>query len=247
MRTREIQAKSILSPSKVYPYVINPYIGCRYACAYCYARFMRRFTGHREPWGEFIDIKINAAYLLQHALATKKKAEVWISGVCDPYQPVESKYKLTRQCLALLVQHNWPVRIQTKSDLVLRDIDLCRMGKDLAVGFSISTADDKIRAIFEPRATPIAKRINALAQLRQAGIRTYAMLAPLLPGAEQLIPALAGKVEFIYLDRMNYNHAHRLYRQYHLEKYLRDDYFRMLKEHISRQAGAAHIHCHACF
>jgi DNA repair photolyase len=59
----EIQAKSILSKSKVYPYVINPYVGCQHGCSYCYARFMKRVTGHREPWGEFVDVKVNAPEL----------------------------------------------------------------------------------------------------------------------------------------------------------------------------------------
>ena len=86
MVIREIRSKSILSASKIYPFVINPYVGCQHGCSYCYARYMKKFTGHKEPWGTFVDVKINAAELLEKEIRRKKKAEVWISGVCDPYQ-----------------------------------------------------------------------------------------------------------------------------------------------------------------
>ena len=99
MQIKEIHAKSILSPSKVYDYVINPYVGCQHACSYCYARFMKRFTGHKEPWGEFVDVKINAPDLLSKEIKRKKVGSVWVSGVCDPYQPLEKKYALTRRMI----------------------------------------------------------------------------------------------------------------------------------------------------
>src|SRR5512136_356476 len=159
---KEIRAKSILSPSKIYPWVINPYTGCQHGCSYCYARFMKRVTGHREPWGEFVDVKINAPDLLKVEIKKKKRGRVWISGVCDPYQPLEAHYKLTRQCLEILVQHHWPVVIQTRSPLVLRDIDILRGAPDVEVGFSVTTADDSIRKLFEPRAPSIDARIQAL-------------------------------------------------------------------------------------
>ncbi len=184
--------KTILSVSKVYPYVINPYTGCQHGCSYCYARFMKRVTGHREPWGEFVDVKINAADLLRVEIKKKKRGRVWISGVCDPYQPLEAQYKLTRQCLEILAQHTWPVVIQTRSPLVLRDIDIIKDAQDFEVGFSVTTADDRIRKLFEPHAPPINDRIEALDELHKAGIRTYAMIAPMLPGAEGLAVLLKG-------------------------------------------------------
>jgi DNA repair photolyase len=118
MIVKEIQAKAILSVSKVYDYVINPYTGCQHGCTYCYARFMKRFTGHKEPWGEFVDVKINAFDLLQVEIKRKKTGRVWVSGVCDPYQSLEAKYKLSRRCLEILKQHNWPVTVQTRSPLI---------------------------------------------------------------------------------------------------------------------------------
>jgi DNA repair photolyase len=91
MIVKEVLAKSILSKSQVFPYTINAYTGCEHACSYCYARFMRRFSGHKEPWGEFVDVKVNAPQLLAKQIQRKPPARVWVSGVCDPYQPLEAQ------------------------------------------------------------------------------------------------------------------------------------------------------------
>ena len=139
MILKEIKSKSILSKSKVYDYVINPYTGCQHACSYCYARFMKRVTGHKEPWGEFVDIKVNSPDLLRGEIKKKKQGTVWISGVCDPYQPLEERYKLTRQYLEILALNNWSVIIQTRSKLVLRDIDIIRDASAFEVGLSVIT------------------------------------------------------------------------------------------------------------
>ena len=232
---KEIFAKSILSPSKIYPWVVNPYTGCQHGCSYCYARFMKRVTGHREPWGGFVDVKINAPDLLRVEIQKKKRDRVWISGVCDPYQPLEATYRLTRQCLEILAQHAWPVIIQTRSPLVLRDMDIIRNAPDFEVGLSITTADDRIRHLFEPDAPPIPDRIQALEELHNAGIRTYAMVAPVLPGAEGLASLLQGKIDYVLIDRMNYHYADGLYRKYGLEDKLSDEYFcRIRQEFDSR-------------
>jgi DNA repair photolyase len=230
---KEIQAKSILSVSKVYPYVINPYTGCQHACSYCYARFMKRVTGHREPWGEFVDVKINAADLLRVEINKKKRGRVWVSGVCDPYQPLEAKYKLTGQCLEIMAQNNWPVIIQTRSPLVLRDIDIIKDAQDFEVGLSVTTADDGIRRLFEPHAPPINDRIKALDELHKAGIRTYAMIAPMLPGAEGLAELLKGKIDYTLIDRMNYHYADWVYRKYGLEDKLTDDFFYRTRQELA--------------
>jgi len=233
MLVKEIKAKAILSLSKVYTYTINPYIGCQHSCSYCYARFMKRVTGHREPWGEFVDVKINAADLLRVEINKKKRGRVWISGVCDPYQPLEIKYKLTRQCLEILAQNNWPVIIQTRSPLVLRDIEILKEAQDFEVGLSITTADEGIKKLFEPNSPPINDRIKALDELHKAGIRTYAMIAPMLPGAEGLRELLKGKVDYLLIDRMNYHYADWVYRKYGLEDKLTDDFFHRTRQQLT--------------
>jgi DNA repair photolyase len=165
MKIREIKAKSVLSKSQVYDYALNPYVGCEHGCLYCYAKFMKRFTGHGERWGEFVDVKINAPELLAHEVKKKRGGRVWISGVCDPYQPLEKRYMLTKRCLDILMDNGWPFTVQTKSSLVLRDIGTLKRSKDAEVGFTITTADEKMRRKFEPGAPPLKKRIEALAKL----------------------------------------------------------------------------------
>jgi DNA repair photolyase len=243
MIVKEVQAKAILSVSKVYDYVINPYTGCQHGCTYCYARFMKRFTGHKEPWGEFVDVKINASDLLQVEIKRKKRGRVWVSGVCDPYQPLEAQYKLSRRCLEILGQHNWPVAVQTRSPLILRDIDILKGARDFEVGFTVTTMDDGIRKLFESSAPPIKDRINALDVLHRAGIRTYAMIAPMLPGAESLAEALGGKVDYIIVDRMNYNHADWVYRKYGLDSKLTDNFFYRMGRELASACRGLGIEC----
>jgi DNA repair photolyase len=107
----------------------------------------------------------------------------------------------------------------------LRDLDVLKTGRDFEVGFSITTADDDIRKLFEPLAPSIKARVDALEELHRAGIRTYAMIAPMLPGAEDLAEILAGKIDRVLFDRMNYNHANWVYKRYALVDKMSDDFF----------------------
>jgi DNA repair photolyase len=204
---------------------------------------MKRFTGHREQWGQFVDVKVNAPDLLRLEINKKKSGRVWISGVCDPYQPIEEKYELTRKCLEILAHNNWPVIVQTRSPLVLRDIDILKQGRDFEVGLSITTADDSVRKLFEPYAPSVRDRVNALDELHRAGIRTYVMIAPMLPGAEGLAEILADKVDYVIVDRMNYHYADWVYRKYGLEDKKTDDFFYRTGREISSAFGKLGIPC----
>lgn len=234
MIIREVYTKGILSKSKVSDYTINPYIGCVHGCTYCYARFMKIYAGHEENWGEFVDVKVNAPRVLEREVERKKLGKVWISGVCDPYQPIEKKYKLTRKCLEILSKHSWPVIIQTKSPLVKRDLGLLRTFSDIEVGFTITTADEEIRKIFEPKAPSIKERIETLKKLHSSGLKTYAMIAPLLPKAESLVTKLSGKVDYVLIDRMNYHYADWVYKKHGLEHAIADNFFAKKKMEIAR-------------
>ena len=247
MVLREIYARSILSKSQVFDYVVNPYIGCQHNCVYCYARFMRRFTRHKEPWGEFVDVKINALALLKHEIDKRPPGRVWVSGECDPYQPLETTYELTRRSLEILIQYGWPITVQTKSPLVLRDIDLLRRNDKVEVGLSVTTADDGVRKLFEPGAPPIKERIEALEELRLANIRTYAMIAPMLPGAERLADQLNGKVDYVLVDRMNYHYGDWVYRKHHLEYAMSHDFFFSKGKELASAFTEQGIECRVLF
>jgi DNA repair photolyase len=247
MIVKEIEAKSILTKSQIYDYALNAYVGCQHKCVYCYAKFMKRFTGHREPWGDFVDVKINAPELLAKEVKKKKINRVWISGVCDAYQPLEKKYQLTKQCIEILVEHDWPFTIQTKSPLVLRDIELLKKAADCEVGFTITTADEKVRKIFEPNAPPIAKRVEALAILHSAGITTFVMIAPLLPGAEGLVGMLKGKVDHVLIDRLNYHYADWAFKKYGMQGAMDDEFFYQKGEELSAGFEKAGIACRKLF
>jgi DNA repair photolyase len=221
----EVYAKTILSKSKVFDYTINPYIGCEHGCTYCYARFMKRFTDHKEEWGKFVDVKVNAASLLQREIKKKRPGVVWLSGVCDPYQPLEKEYELTKRCLEILLKHGWPVTVQTKSPLVLRDVESLRKFDEVEVGLTITTADENIRKIFEPNSPPVEQRIETLEKLNSAGVKTFAMIAPLLPKTEGLATQLSGKADYVLIDKMNYHYADRTYKKHRLEYAMTNNFF----------------------
>jgi DNA repair photolyase len=207
MVIKEKNGRSILSKSGIsgIDYCINPYVGCSHGCRYCYATFMKRFTGHREPWGSFVDVKMNAPALLQRQIGKASRGNVLMSSVTDPYQPIEATYKLTRQCLEVLQPLSFSVDILTKSPLVLRDLDLLRKFKEIEVGLTITTDDEEMRRVFEPHAPPIEARIQALRRLYEEGIKTYAFIGPLLPlNPERLSGKIRGSVHYVLIDRMNY-------------------------------------------
>jgi len=183
IKIREIKAKSIISKSNLpgADYVINPYTGCIHSCLYCYARFMKRFTEHTEPWGKFIDAKINGPDLIPENTSKYKGKTIFMSSVTDPYNPLEGKYRLTRRILEKLIPLQPELGILTKSNLVLRDVDLLVKFKSCDVGITITTTNDTLRREIEPSTSSIQKRIEALQKLKEAGIETYVFIGPILP------------------------------------------------------------------
>jgi DNA repair photolyase len=168
---------------------------------------MKRFTGHDEPWGHFLDVKINAPEVLAKELAKKpKKGVVLLGSVTDAYQSVERKYRLTRAILEILLRQDFPVSILTKSNLVVRDLDLFRQFKECEVGLTITTLDQKVTHDFEPYSSIPQKRIETLKTLRQSGITTYAFIGPILPeltDLEAIFVAIQDKVNFVMAESLN--------------------------------------------
>ncbi len=235
---KEVQAKSILSRSAIegINYTVNPYIGCSHGCRYCYATFMKKYTGHPEAWGAFVDVKVNAPLLLEKQLSRAERGTVILSSVTDPYQQIEAKYKLTRACLIALSNYDFPVEILTKSPLVLRDMDVIIKCGQIEVGFTITTDDDGIRRIFEPRAPSIEERIRALEVLRHKGIRTYVFVGPVLPmHPDTLVQKIRPYAHRVMIDSMNYpSKTIGVYRAHRLDQWLRPDYVTSVIEVLRR-------------
>jgi len=210
VRVGERICKSIMGRSGIVSvdYAVNPYLGCEHGCVYCYARFMLRMGHAGEEWGSFVDVKVNALERLRAEAPRRRRGIVLLSSVTDPYQPLERRFELTRGSLKILLDHQFPVQILTKSDLVLRDLDLLHRFDDCEVGLTITTMDEEARQIFEPRASPIRSRLKALRELSEAGVETYAFLGPLLPhlseqGLESLLDELAETAGRVIVDRLN--------------------------------------------
>jgi DNA repair photolyase len=209
LNIREIKTKNALTKTGIpgYDYCLNPYVGCAHACTYCYATFMKRFTGHPEPWGSFVDVKINAADALLRQVRRIRSGCLVVGSVTDPYQPVERKYGVTRQCLTILARTDLTVHILTRSDLIVRDIDILKQIPDLEAGLSITTDNDDIRKIFEPNAPPIESRLEALKVLHDAGIRTYIFAGPLLPlDPKKFASMISGLTDEVLIDKLNYSY-----------------------------------------
>ena len=190
MKIHEIQAKSILGKTQVpsADYVINPYTGCQFGCQYCFATFMGRFVGEsNDNWGNYVYVKTNAVELMQKDIQRLMKKtphpRVVISTVTDPYQGVEKKYRLTRGILETFARNNYQGRvgILTKSPMVLDDLDVLKKIKNIEVGLSITTSDDKLSRFLEVQAPLASTRIRTLKSLNEAGIQTYVFIGPFLP------------------------------------------------------------------
>ncbi|MDD8030553.1 MAG: radical SAM protein [Acidobacteriota bacterium] len=233
VRIAEIQAKGILNKSKIFEYCLNPYTGCLHGCKYCYASlFMRKYSGHAEPWGQFIDIKVNAPELLRKQLPRARKGTIWIASVCDPYQPVEASYQLTRKCLQEISRYQFPVFVQTKSDLVVRDLDILTGIRDIEIGFSLATDSDRIARIFEPGAPSITRRLKALEKIKSRNLKTFVFVGPILPQKPgKLISMIKGLADKVFIDRLNYsNQFTNFYQQHNLEAFAREEFFEQVKQ-----------------
>jgi DNA repair photolyase len=203
---KEILVKTVLSPSKLpgLDYALNPYRGCEHACVYCYAPSVIHWD--KGKWGDLVEAKVNLPRILSKELRVKKKGVVGLGTVTDPYQPVEKKYELTRRCLELLLMHDFPVCIQTKSSLVLRDIDLLKQFSNLEVGITLTSHDDSVREKLEPGASSVKERLRALEELSKNGIKTWVFMGPVMPyltDVEALIDAISmAKPAYVLVDKL---------------------------------------------
>ena len=183
-RVFPIQCKTLMSKSKIpsLDYAINPYLGCEHACAYCYATFMARFSDIKDEWGSFVGVKENAPEILRREIPRRRPGVVSFGTVCDAYQPVEERYGIARSCLeAFIGADGFDVGVLTKSDLVLRDVDVLSKLPSADVGFSITCLDHRLAAAFEPGAPSPSRRLAAMRELSREGVPVWGFFGPVLP------------------------------------------------------------------
>lgn len=240
---KSIRVKTALSKSRLkeLDYSLNPYLGCAYSCTYCYAP---SFTPNEEAslnWGKVIIVKENLLEILRKEVFLKRKGTVGVSTITDPYQPIEALKKITRESISLLLSHNFRVSIQTKSPLVLRDLDvLIQNKKKIDVGFTV-TSLGRWKEL-EPNAPPPKARIKALERLSEEGIETWLFLGPIIKGfndheIESVIEEISGIKTRIVFDK---------FRFYRGLKYKEGDteWWKKVKENILSYCKKYNIECH---
>ena len=207
---REISVDRALMPEGPGHYYFNPYVGCMIGCAFCYvqerADFSRRLEGlPRLDWGRYVDVKVNAAEVLRREVKEHPPGIVRLSPILtDPYQPIERRYRITRQALEVFLEAGFAPVILTRGARVVEDLELLRRFPAAAVGFSIPTDIDSVRAAFEPGADPVDERFEALAACHAAGLRTFAVIQPVLPmNVDRLVLKLAPVIHAVRVDRMH--------------------------------------------
>lgn len=192
---KEVSVKDLITKSNLpaSDYVINPYVGCPHGCRYCYACFMKRFTKHNEKWGSFIDIKRCDKAISRKKLQGKS---VFLSSVTDCYNPYEEKYGSTRKILEQLVSIDCELNISTKSNLILRDIDLLKQCKNLKVSVSINTIDEQFKKDMD-NASSISERLNTLKVLHESGIYSVLFMSPIFPGITEFRKIMENSKDFV--------------------------------------------------
>jgi len=267
---KEIVAKSILTEAKGYldigfTHSLNPFSGCAFACKYCYVREMPIQKFKAIPWGQWVDVKANAAEAYRSEIMKLRKkgkpANLFMSSATDPYQPVEREAQVTRRILETMIEHPPDLlQIQTRSPLVARDIDLLTILREqceLLVSMTIETDREEMKRIFAPAAPGIGLRLKALREVHEAGISTQAAISPVLPFTPDFPKLLDGIADRIWIDTLNIGDGSggkrsarlgmpRLFDEHDISKWYREDvhvaverYFKQFfpndKIHVSKE------------
>lgn len=201
---KKTEVKNVLIKSNLPAgdYSANPYSGCAHACKYCYASFMKRFTGHQEPWGTYVDVKYWPEIKNPQKYAGK---EIIIGSVTDPYQPAEEKYGRTRALLKQMKGSGAKISIITKSDLVLRDLDLIKTFPGARVSWSVNTLDESFQKDMD-KASSVESRLGAMKSFYRAGVDTVCFISPIFPGitdAKTIIKRVKRQCGRIWLENLN--------------------------------------------
>lgn len=216
IKTNDYLTKSNLPASD---YVINPYVGCPHGCKYCYASFMKRFTGHQEAWGDFIDIKRCDKKINLKKISGKS---VFLSSVTDCYNEYEEKYAITRSILEQLVKSDCKLSISTKSKLILRDIDLLKQIKDVTVCMSVNTLDESFKDDMD-KASSIKDRLDVLKELHENRIYTVLFMSPIFPYItkwKEIIEISKDYVDEFWFENLNLRGSYK----YSILNYIKEKY-----------------------
>lgn len=252
----EIKVKSALHHTRLpyspksFHYSLNLYRGCRHGCPFCFARYTHWFLGFQNSFDfqRKIQVKVNLLEVLDRELSEPRRKRDWVSlgAVTDPYQPAEKKYELARGAFKILAKHSWPAVFSTKSDLVLRDLDVLKEVVDRASGgvaMTMTTLDPVLQKLLEPHAVTIERRLNALRALKSAGIPCGIHLMPIIPFVTDSDEAIEGMVRMaaeIGVDYLVYNVLRlrgQVVKGYYLEvlkKYDRDLFLKTLRLYGSK-------------
>ena len=176
----EVECRAALVKSSLpgLDYTLNPYVGCQHGCRYCYAPSLLRIW-NRE-WGSFVNVKKSMTEMLERDLKTKPPGVIGVSTATDPYQPLERELLLTRRCLEKISETDFYASIQTKSNLVTRDLPVLDPGR-VDVGFTITTLDEEIACLIEPEASKPSLRVEALRETSNRGFKTWVFYGPIIP------------------------------------------------------------------
>lgn len=229
MVVKEINIKDYLTKSRLpaSDYVINPYVGCPHGCKYCYASFMKRFTAHTEDWGTFVDIKRCEKKINLNKISKKS---VFLSSVTDCYNPLEEKYRLTRNILEQLVASDCYLSISTKSKLILRDMDLLKQIKNLTVSMSINTLNEDFRKDMD-NASTIEERLNTLKELHNHGIHTVLFMSPIFPFItewREIIEKSKDYIDEYWFENLNLRGQYKTY----IMNYIKEKYPKYYNDYV---------------
>lgn len=187
LKVSECTKRPILSPCGLenFEYQVDTYVGCEHCCYYCYV-----LAQAETDWSEEILIHKDIVGQLSGEIEKIPSQKIYMGYYTDPYQPCEAEYRQTRKVLELFLQKGFSASILTKSDLVVRDIDILTKMNDAAVSVSVAFNDNRTRRLFEANTMDTEKRIEALRQLKEAGVKTGALVCPVIPYITDAIPLI---------------------------------------------------------
>ncbi len=213
------RAKKAFTKTKIpgATWVINQYVGCQHACMYCYAKFMSKWYDYGK-WGTWVVVKENLPELVKDE---RVEGRIYMSSVSDAYQPVEKELKLTRRILENM-DKSAELSILTKSNLVLRDVNILKKFENIEVGLTVNGFDRRIREEFEPHAPEHKKRIDALKALHDFGIKNYAFISPIIPiivDVEEIIHETKDHTDFYWFEFLTMRASGKEFRDWLAQNY----------------------------